>query len=128
MDPAQINRHSRQIISAALAVHSELGTGVLEAVYEECLAYEIESRGLHVDTQLALPVVYRGRRIELGYRLDMLVENEIVVEVKAVARLLPVHKFQVLSYLRLGSHRLGLLINFHEPHLRDGIVRLVNRL
>ena len=103
-----------------------LGPGLLDGAYEVCFAHELRKRGLRVETQLPLPVSYDGVRVDLGYRLDLLVENEIVVELKAIETVLPVHKAQLLSYLRLGGKRLGLLINFHVDRLKDGITRLVN--
>ena len=103
-----------------------LGPGLLDGAYEVCFAHELRKRGLRVETQLPLPVSYDGVRVDLGYRLDLLVENEVVVELKAIETVLPVHKAQLLSYLRLGGKRLGLLINFHVDRLKDGITRLVN--
>jgi GxxExxY protein len=116
------------VVDAAIVVHSALGPGLLESAYEACLAHELRARGLRVVTQLPLPVTYRGAQIELGYRLDVLVDDAVLVEVKAAAKLLPIHEAQLLSYLRLGGYRLGLLINFHVPRLKDGIRRLVNGL
>ena len=117
---------SGQIVNAALNVHSALGPGLLESAYEACLAHELRARGLRVRTQLPLPIVYQGVRIEVGYRVDLLVDDAVIVEVKAAVKLLPVHEAQILSYLRLSGHRVGLLINFHVPRLRDGIRRMVN--
>ena len=119
-------RTSGAVVHAALRVHSALGPGLLESAYEACLAYELRAHGLAACTQVALPVVYRGVALEVGYRLDLLVDDEVVVELKTVARLLPIHEAELLSYLKLSSHRVGLLINFHEPHLRDGIRRMVS--
>jgi len=119
---------SGQVVDAALAVHTALGPGLLESAYEACLAYELRERGLHVRKQLPLPVVYHGVRIEVGYRIDLLVDDTVVVELKTVAKLLPIHEAQLLSYLKLGEYHIGLLINFHVPHLRDGIRRMVHRL
>ncbi len=110
-----------------MRVHSALGPGLLESVYAACLAHELRERRLRVALQVPLPVVYGGVEIELAYRLDMLVENTVVVELKAMAAVLPVHEAQLLSYLKLGDYRAGLLINFHVMHLKDGITRLVNR-
>jgi len=117
---------SGQVIDAAIAVHSALGPGLLESAYVACLAYELRERGLNVLTQVPLPVVYRGIRMELGYRMDVLVEDTLVVEVKAVTKVAAVHQAQLLSYLRLSGHRVGLLINFHVPRLKDGIRRMLN--
>jgi GxxExxY protein len=114
-----------QVVDAAMTVHSALGPGLLESAYEACLAYELRARGLRVLAQVPLPVVYRAVRIEVGYRLDLLVDGAVVVELKTVAKLLPIHEAQLLSYLRLSGIRVGLLINFHVPRLRDGIKRMV---
>ena len=110
-----------------MRVHTVLGPGLLESAYEVCFAHELRKRGLRVETQFPLPVSYDGVRVDLGYRLDILVENEVVVELKAIETVLPVHKAQPLSYLRLGGKRLGLPINFHVNRLREGITRIVNR-
>ena len=119
-------RISGQVVDAALRVHSALGPGLLESAYEACLAYELRDRGLLVRTQVPVPVAYRGVRIESAYRLDLLVEESVIVELKTATRLAPVHEAQLLSYLRLSGHRVGLLINFHELHLRNGIRRLMH--
>lgn len=125
-DRERLNAISGQIVDAAMRVHTVLGPGLLEGAYEVCFAHELRQRGLRVETQFPLPVSYDGVRVDLGYRLDLLVENEVVVELKAIETVLPVHKAQLLSYLRLGGKRLGLLINFHVDRLKDGITRLVN--
>lgn len=122
-----LNAISGQIVDAAMRVHTVLGPGLLESAYEGCLAHELQKRGLRVETQFPLPVTYEGVRVDLGYRLDLLVENEIVVELKAIETVLPVHKAQLLSYLRLGGKRVGLLINFHVVRLREGSTRIVNK-
>jgi GxxExxY protein len=124
----ELNHISGQIVDAALKVHRATGPGLLEGVYETCLSHELRGRGLVVVTQLAMPVVYDGIRIDAGYRLDLLVNDSVIVELKACSKVLPIHEAQLLSYLRLSGHKLGLLINFHEVRLRDGITRLVNRL
>ena len=121
-----INELSGSVVNAAMKVHAVLGPGLLEGAYEACLAHELRKRGLTVASQVALPVVYDGVRIDVGYRVDVLVEGLVVVELKAVDRVLPIHQAQLLSYLKLGGYRLGLLINFHVLHLRDGIKRMVN--
>jgi GxxExxY protein len=128
MEASEINVRSGQIVDAAMRVHSALGPGLLESAYEVCLAHELQERGLAVRTQVLLPVLYRGKRVELGYRVDMIVGEAVIVEVKTVASLLRVHEAQLLSYLRLSGHRVGLLLNFHELHLKDGIKRMVNEL
>ena len=114
------------VVDAAMTVHSTLGPGLLESAYVACLAHELRAQGLLVLTQVPLPVFYRGTRIELGYRLDCVVDDCVVVEVKAVTKVLAVHHAQLLSYLRLSGHRVGLLINFHVPRLKEGITRMVN--
>jgi len=128
MDPTEINNRSGQVVDAAMRVHSRLGPSLLESAYEACLAYELRKRGLRVLTQYALPVVYDGVRIELGYRADLLVDDVVLVELKAVTKVMPIHEAQLLSYLILSDCRLGLLINFHVLHLKDGITRMVNKL
>jgi GxxExxY protein len=123
----RLNAITEQIIGAALGVHRELGPGVLESACEACLMFELLQRGLRVERQVTLPLVYRGQRLDAGYRIDLLVENEVIVEVKSVERLERVHATQLLCYLRLSSLRVGLLINFNVEWLvRDGIKRIVN--
>ena len=121
-----VNEVSGHVVDSSMKVHTTLGPGLLENVYETCLSYELRKRGFKVLTQLPLPVAYDGVQIEVGYRLDILVNDVVIVEVKAVTRVLPIHEAQLLSYLKLSGKQVGLLINFHEPHLRDGIRRLVN--
>jgi GxxExxY protein len=99
---------------------------LLESAYQACLAHELRKRGFQVETQVALPVVYEGEKLELGYRMDLLVESSVVVEIKCVETLHPVHQAQLLSYLRLSGKNVGLLINFFVPHLKDGITRMVD--
>ena len=117
-----------QIVDAALEVHRTLGPGLLESVYQAALAHELRQRGLYVETELPLPVVYKGLFFELGFRLDLLVENRVVVELKSVESISPVHSKQLLTYLRLADKRLGLLINFNVLLLKDGIKRIANQL
>jgi GxxExxY protein len=124
MNAAEINVRSGQVVDAALQVHSALGPGLLEGAYEACLAYELRSRGLRVLVQSPLPIAYKGVHIELGYRADLVVDDAVIVELKSVTKLMPIHEAQLLSYLKLSGHRVGLLINFHVPHLKDGIKRL----
>ena len=126
MDREELDRRAKEVVSAALAVHSALGPGLLESTYEACLTLELRSRQLPARRQLALPVSYRGIRVAGAYRLDIVVDGVIVIELKTVTRLLPVHEAQLLSYLRLGGYRLGFLINFHVPLLKDGIRRMAN--
>jgi GxxExxY protein len=124
----RINRTTDAVIGAAIAVHRELGPGLLESAYEACLAYELVQRGVSAERQKALPVTYRGLTLECGYRIDLLVEKEVVVELKAVDRLDPIHQAQLMSYLKLSGHKVGLLINFNVRVLKHGIRRLVNGL
>ena len=121
-----IHAVSGHVVSAAMRVHSVLGAGLLESAYEACMMVERRRRGLHVDRQVPMPIVYCGQRIDVGYRIDLLVEGQVVVEEKVVAKVLPIHKAQLLSYLRLGGFKVGLLLNFHVPRMKDGIVRIVN--
>lgn len=123
--PDQVNRAADVAFNAAFAVHRQLGPGLLESVYEKCLAHAIQRRGLPVQRQVVLPIEFENLRINSGLRLDMLVDDRLVVEVKAAEVLLPVHKAQLLTYLRLSGRRLGLLINFNVDRIRDGIIRLI---
>jgi GxxExxY protein len=123
-----INQVSGAIIDSAMKVHSALGPGLLESAYEACLMYELRKRNLLAASQVSLPVIYDEVKIDAGYRIDLLVENTVIVELKTVERILPVHQSQLLSYLRLSNKHLGLLINFNVLHLRDGIKRVVNKL
>ena len=116
---------SHEIIKAALKVHSALGPGLLESAYEACLLHELRKAGLHAQAQVALPVVYDNVKLDLGYRLDLVVEDLVIVEVKSVEALTPVHQAQLLSYLKLSGKSLGLLINFNVAHLKEGIKRMV---
>lgn len=118
----------RAIIGAALKVHSAVGPGLLESAYETCLVYELGKKNIDVRSQVSVPIRYEALEIENGYRLDMLVGGRVVIELKALQAILPVHRSQLLSYLRLGGFKLGFLLNFHVAHMRDGIVRLVNGL
>ena len=122
--PEKLDRIARQVVDAAFKVHSTLGPGLLESVYEVCLAHELGKRGLLVRRQVALPVSYDDIRVDAGFRIDLLVEDCLIVEIKAVEKLLPVHKAQVLTYLKLSGHRLGLLINFNVPLILEGIKRI----
>ncbi len=122
----KINRVTGVIVNAAMKVHSVLGPGLLESAYQACLARELRNRSVMVASQVAPPVVYEGEKLELGYRIDLLVENSVVVEVKCVEAIHPVHEAQLLSYMRLSGIPVGLLINFHVARLRDGIRRMVD--
>ncbi len=125
---AELNQVSGIIVDAAIRVHSKLGPGLLESTYEACLGHELTLRGLGIERQVPLPIVYDTIRLDAGYRIDPLVDGSVIVELKSVESVLPIHKAQLLSYLKLSGKRLGLLINFNVVHLRDGICRLVNRL
>ena len=116
---------TEQIIGAAIEVHRELGPGLLESAYEQCFCHELNLRGLVFQCQLDLPVVYKGLKLNCGYRLDVVVENSVVIEVKSVEQILPIHQAQPLTYLRLSGKKVGLLINFNVPVLKNGIVRRV---
>lgn len=122
-----IEEIARQIVDSAIAVHRELGPGLLESTYQVCLAYELRKRGLRVETEVNQPVRYDGQFIDAGYRLDMLVENAIIVENKVVDRLLPVHLAQILTYLKLCGIPIGFLLNWNVKLMKDGIRRVVNR-
>jgi len=122
-----INEITSKVIKAALAVHNELGPGLLESVYQECLRIELEEMGLNVKAEVQVPVTYRGREITKdGFRIDLLIEDTVVVELKSVEEVKPVHKKQLLTYLRLINKPVGLLINFNEAMLKKGIFRIVN--
>ncbi len=123
----RLNTLSGEVIGAAMKVHSALGPGILESAYEACLRFELKQREIHVDSQVTLPIMYYGQRIDAGYRIDLLVENSLIVELKAVEKISNLHKTQLLSYLKLGDFRLGLLINFNIPRLKEGICRIVNK-
>ena len=111
-----------------MKVHTILGPGLLESAYEACLVHELEKRGLRVQSQVAMPVHYEGVRVELAYRIDLVVQDLLIVELKAIAKLAPIHEAQILSQLKLSNYRLALLINFHEVHLKNGIKRFVQGL
>jgi len=122
------NQIGERLLGCALKVHRTLGPGLLESVYESCLAVELDEAGLTFERQLTLPVNYNGTIIEAGYRLDLLIERRVVVEVKAIEAVAPVHRAQLLSYLRLGDFRLGYLLNFNVALMKDGIHRIANGL
>jgi len=116
---------TRQIIGAAIEVHRELGPGLLESAYQICLFHELQMQNHQVERELELPINYKGIRLDVGYRMDLLVDAQVVVELKTVAELLPIHEAQLLTYMRIGGFRRGLLLNFNCPVLRDGIKRMV---
>jgi GxxExxY protein len=123
-----INLLSSKIIGAAIEVHKHLGPGLLESSYEECLCKELTLRGLKFEQQKALPIIYKGEKLDCGYRLDIVFENQIIVELKACDRIESIHKAQLLTYLKLSSLKVGLLLNFNTEVMKDGIVRVVNKL
>jgi GxxExxY protein len=116
------------VVPAAMYVHTALGAGLLESAYEACLAYELAKSGLMVERQVSMPVTYESVRLEVGYRIDLLLGRKVVVEIKAVDRVIPAHLAQLLTYLKLGGYKLGFLLNFNVAHMRDGIKRVVNGL
>jgi len=126
LENQRLDQISHSIIGAAIEVHRHLGPGLLESAYEACLVFEIKRLGMKVEEQKPLPVVYKEVKLDCGYRLDLVVEDEIIVEIKAIEKLLPIHDAQVLSYLRLTRKKVGLLMNFHVPVLKDGLKRIVN--
>ena len=119
------NEITHEIIGAAMEVHKRLGPGLLESAYEECLSHELRLRNLRVDRQLGVPVVYKEVKLECGYRLDLLVEGKVVVELKSIEGLAPIHEAIILTYLRLSGHKIGLLINFNVTVLKDGVRRFI---
>jgi len=123
--PRETEQLSKTVVDAAFKVHSTLGPGLLESVYEACLAHELKQRSIVTETQLVIPIVYEGLRLEAGLRIDMLVKKQLLVEVKAVDQMNRVFKAQVLTYLKLTGLRLGLLINFNVPLIRNGIERII---
>jgi GxxExxY protein len=122
----RLNQLTEKVIGSCIEVHRALGPGLLESAYEECVCYELSQARLNFRRQVELPVVYKDVRLECGYRMDIVVEDELVLEIKAVERLIPVHEAQLLSYLKLAKKPIGLLLNFHVPVLKDGIKRIRN--
>ena len=121
-----LNHLSSQIIGAAIEVHKSLGPGLLESAYEECLCHELQICGLGFERQKPLPVVYKNVRLDCGYRLDVLVENRIILELKSCEQIDPIHKAQILTYLKLSDLKLGLILNFNVPVMKEGIVMILN--
>ena len=119
------NDITRNVIGAAIEVHKRLGPGLLESAYEECLVHELQLRNLRIERQVSVPVVYRETKLECGYRIDLLVESRVIVELKSVEGLAPIHEAIILTYLRLSGHRIGLLINFNVSVLKDGVRRFI---
>jgi GxxExxY protein len=128
LDPKQqsIDNITEKIIGAAITVHRELGPGLLESAYEECVCFELSQLGLGFERQVPLQVHYKEVKLDCGYRMDIVVELLVIVELKAVERIIPVHEAQLLSYLKLAKLRVGLLLNFHTPVLKSGLKRIVN--
>jgi GxxExxY protein len=126
VDPSTFNDVTRTILAAAIEVHRTLGPGLLESTYQQCLQYELASRKVRFVTQQAIPIVYKGILLDANYRVDLIVDNRVVVEVKALQEVAPIHRAQVLTYLRLTGCPAGLLINFNVPRLMDGVKRLIN--
>ena len=123
-----INKLSSKIINAAIEVHRALGPGLLESAYEECMCYEFRLRDFSFERQKPLPIIYKGNKLDCGYRLDIVVENAIILELKSCAKIEPIHKAQLLTYLKISGLKLGLLLNFNVPLMREGITRVVNEL
>ncbi len=119
------DRIAAAVVDSGFQVHNLLGPGLLESAYEECLAYELKERGFNIRRQVAMPITYKAVKLDAGYRLDLIVESQVVVEVKAIDRLLPIHQAQLMTYLRLSGRRLGLLMNFNVPMFRNGVRRII---
>lgn len=126
MNKEEYNKISKQILDASIRVHKEMGPGLLESVYETCLIKELNLRKIKTENQVFLPLNYRGYELNKNFRIDLLIENEIIIEIKAVEVLLPVHDAQIISYLKLADKKLGFLINFNVPLLKNGFKRFVN--
>lgn len=124
-DLKELNKISYDVIGAVFKVHSELGPGLLESTYEVCLEYQLRENGLLVERQVALPVIYNNVKLEAGYRIDLLVENSLILELKSITAIAPVHKAQVMTYLKLSNRKLGLLLNFNVADMKSGISRII---
>lgn len=122
------NQISNLIIGSAIEVHKQLGPGLLESAYETCLEYELNKKRLYVLRQIPMPIVYKDIKLEYGYRMDLLINNKVVIEVKSLEAITPVHEAQLLTYLKLGEYKLGLILNFHVKMMKNGIKRMVNNL
>ena len=122
------NEISKIIVNTAYKIHYQLGAGLFESVYEEIMNYELIKQGLHVERQKAVPVIWNEMKMEIGFRADLIVENKVIIEIKSVESIAPVHQKQLLTYLRLTDMKLGLLINFNESLVKDGITRIANNL
>jgi len=126
MDDTEINRLTGEVINAAIEVHKALGPGLLESAYEQCLRHELDLRKIPYKSQESLPIGYKGVKLDCGYRLDIVVADKLILEIKACDALLPIHEAQLLTYLKLTGIKIGLLINFNVPVLKDGIKRIAN--
>lgn len=124
--PADLNIITGEVVDSAMKVHSALGPGLLESAYKRASPFELADRGLAVESEVPLPVTYRGIKLNAAYRIDFIAADSVIVEVKAVEKILPVHRAQLLAYLKLSGKKLGLLLNFNVPRLKDGITRLAN--
>ncbi|MBB4035709.1 GxxExxY protein [Dysgonomonas hofstadii] len=122
------NEISKHIVDIAYCIHSELGPGLLESVYEEIMSYELAIQGLKVERQKELPVIRDELRMDIGFRADLIVENKVIIELKSVEKIMPVHPKQLLTYLKISGLKLGMLVNFNEPLIKNGITRIVNNL
>lgn len=122
------NQISHKVIGAAIEVHKHLGPGLLESAYQKCLTHELSTMGLVVSEQVPMPITYKGIKLDHGYRMDILTENKLVIEIISVDTITPVHEAQLLTYLKLGNYRLGLILNFHVHVMKNGIKRMVNKL
>ena len=124
VDP-EVEKTAEQVVDAAYKIHKTFGPGLLESASEACLLYELKKRGLKAETQVVVPLIYDGEKIDAGFRLDLLVQDRLIIELKAVESLLPIHEAQVLTYLKITNNRLGLLINFNVPLIKNGIQRVI---
>ncbi len=128
VETQKLNKLTEKIIGCAIEVHRSLGPGLLESAYEECLCYELSQSGIVFERQVPLPVVYKGVKLDCGYKMDVVIAKSVIIEIKAVERIIPVHEAQLLSYLKLYNKKVGLLINFHVLILKNGLKRIVNNL
>jgi GxxExxY protein len=124
----RINSITEKVIGCAIEVHRSIGPGLLESAYEECLCYELSQHGLSFERQVPLPVIYKAVKLDCGYILDIIVEDLVILEIKAVERIMPIHEAQLLSYLKMLDKRVGLILNFHMSIMKNGIKRIVNNL
>ena len=127
MEREEYNRLSKIILDVCIAVHREMGPGLLESVYEKCIMKELELRGLHAEKQVSIPLFYKGFKLSKDYIIDILIENEIIIEIKSSEKMLPVYEAQIISYLKLSKKKLGFLVNFNVPLLKNGFKRFVNK-